>query len=65
MWSVLATEAAVLIELKLLRSGLLVLRGCIVSLLADCAGKGNYISHENSFSERHTQHFLPCLPEIY
>ena len=45
MRSMLFTETAVLAELQLLRGGLLILRGCIVSLLALGTCKGNDISH--------------------
>jgi hypothetical protein len=40
-----AAEAAVFLELQLLRCVFLVFCGCIVSLLALCAGKRDYVSH--------------------
>jgi hypothetical protein len=43
--SVSSAEAAVFFELKLLWGGSLVLGRCIISLLALCTCKGDYISH--------------------
>jgi hypothetical protein len=48
MRSVLAAKTAVLLELKLFRSGLLVLGSRVISLLALCAGKGDDVSHRSN-----------------